>query len=558
MHIKRVRGNLKAGADVEIGPKTLIVGPNGSGKSTIVNIIELALTSRAGDIAGRTDVAREVDVMQLAKDGAELLKAEAEFDNGAIASYSVEGTTAKAKKAVAQRGGEVGHADVLPIRVLREALLGSPETARKFLIGKVGGDVTPEDVATMLPEQFRGHWDTFCGLQASGTRDVATLLPKAIESAGARAREAAGEAKTAREAQKLVSGGRAAPPSASEIQSVRREIDSLQQALESIAARRDRDGRLVRVAGDIAKAETELDGIERAIADKTKVERTLFAQLKPFGPEVRPALQCMQASVLHGECLVCGGKPPTEAEVREIESAVQQNDAAGAEHRRVRAELEKLEAQKKRLIEHATELVAEEDRLRAIDGLPVDPALEGDVRARLDTAQNKLVELRAAQGAWDAVQKAEAKAIDSERIAGEWAGFKEACEKAMAMTLDKALGAFVQKVQAGLPKGDVFDLRLRDGEREVVKFGLVRGGQLHTALSGAEWARVMAAMAGACVPAGKYAILIPEERAFDASTLAAVMRALESSPHQVVLTSPTAPKTTPKGWTVVRRGEAIG
>ena len=32
--IKHVRTNAKVGADVELGPKTLIIGRNGSGKST--------------------------------------------------------------------------------------------------------------------------------------------------------------------------------------------------------------------------------------------------------------------------------------------------------------------------------------------------------------------------------------------------------------------------------------------------------------------------------------------------------------------------------------------
>ena len=63
MYIAKLKGNVKAGVDVEIGAKTLIVGPNGSGKSSIVNAIELALTARAGDVAGRVDVGREADVM---------------------------------------------------------------------------------------------------------------------------------------------------------------------------------------------------------------------------------------------------------------------------------------------------------------------------------------------------------------------------------------------------------------------------------------------------------------------------------------------------------------
>ena len=125
----------------------------------------------------------------------------------------------------------------------------------------------------------------------------------------------------------------------------------------------------------------------------------------------------------------------------------------------------------------------------------------------------------------------------------------------MASTIDQSLAAFVAKVQSFLPKTDTFGMKLRDGEREVVSFGLVRDGFLHTALSGAEWARVVAAMSSACVPAGKYACIVPEERAFDPETLRDVMAALSACHHQVILTSPVKPKKVPQGWVVVERGE---
>ena len=65
----------------------------------------------------------------------------------------------------------------------------------------------------------------------------------------------------------------------------------------------------------------------------------------------------------------------------------------------------------------------------------------------------------------------------------------------------------------------------------------------------------MAAMSSACVPAGRYAVVVPEERAFDPATLRDVMAALSGCPHQVILTSPVGPESVPAGWTVVERGE---
>ena len=104
-----------------------------------------------------------------------------------------------------------------------------------------------------------------------------------------------------------------------------------------------------------------------------------------------------------------------------------------------------------------------------------------------------------------------------------------------------------------LPGTDNFDVLLQAGDRDVVQFGLMNGETMHTALSGAEWARVTAAMASAAVPAGQFAVIIPEERAFDPETLKDVMEAMTSCPHQVIITSPIAPKRAPKGWTVIKR-----
>ena len=151
MGIRKVTSNLKLGCDVVIGDKTVIVGPNGSGKSTIVNAIELALTGRASDIAGRTEVAREADLLSLAPAGAKQVYAEVEFDGGETARYAAEGTTAKAKKAVVARPDFVVPEAALPLRTLREALLGSATTARKYLLSKVSGGTDRSDVRALLP-----------------------------------------------------------------------------------------------------------------------------------------------------------------------------------------------------------------------------------------------------------------------------------------------------------------------------------------------------------------------------------------------------------------------
>ena len=174
----------------------------------------------------------------------------------------------------------------------------------------------------------------------------------------------------------------------------------------------------------------------------------------------------------------------------------------------------------------------------------------------VDAAQTDLDDLKAARDAQATVQRAQGIAVTQDKASQSYSQLKEACASALAALMTRAIESFVAKVQAFLPSTDVFGLRLRDGEREVMQYGLVRGGMIHSALSGAEWARVTMAMASACVPAGQYACLIPEERAFDPRTLRSVMEAMSNSPHQVILTSPVEPESIPAGWTVVRKSRA--
>jgi hypothetical protein len=82
---------------------------------------------------------------------------------------------------------------------------------------------------------------------------------------------------------------------------------------------------------------------------------------------------------------------------------------------------------------------------------------------------------------------------------------------------------------------------------------------LHGALSGAEWARVTAALALTTCPESPVpAVICPEERAFDSQTLAEVLEAFsigvtgmgEEAP-QIIVTSPVRPDPMPTGWTVI-------
>lgn len=548
MFIQKAKGNVKKGADVELGHKTLIVGPNGSGKSTIVNIVELALTNRAGDIAGRVDIAREADVMSLSTNGAAELEAVVTFDDGMVAAYRTSGSTAKAKKATGDKPSCAQHEDVLPIRTLREALLGSPQTARKFLLGKVGGNTTISDIEELIPEPLRAHFKECMPANVS----IADGLVAAVEYAAKQARDHTAAAKTAREAGKLVSGGRGAPPSDADLKAAKQKLDAARTAHQEAVARE-------RAAEQLAAAEAAVQKIDQEsmqiVSELTAATKKLDGTPVPkaLHPSIPAILTTMVESHAEGECLCCGGKAPEKSSIEDVTAAIAATEHAASSYNTAKSAVVALEARAKAVLEILDATEAKRDALKLKLG---ETGIDSETAANtVEHLEKDYLNLRAARDAWASVQKAESTALDADRQALEWKGLKESLEGAMALTLDKSLSAFIESVQAHLPAADKFDLKMRDGEREVVQFGLVRDGKLHTALSGAEWARVMAAMSSACVPAGRYACVIPEERAFDPGTLKDVMAALTDCPHQVILTSPVKPRSIPKGWTVIERGE---
>jgi energy-coupling factor transporter ATP-binding protein EcfA2 len=552
MHITHVKTNAKVGADTEIGEKTLIVGRNGSGKSTIINAVELALTSRVSDIAGRTDVAREADVMQLAPPATPLF-AEISFDDGKHASYIVEGSTAKAKKAAVSRPDYVGHDEVLPIRTLKEAVLGSPQTARKYLLSKVAGAVTREDVAELMDPSVRESWTKAVALVPESV-PAPDALVTVMERAASSQREASSTAKTQREVAKSVGGGRAAPPSRQELDAAKKEQDAARAAWQVATASQGSADRK-------AKLEAALD-VEAKKAEAALTEAAMLAAKVANLPEIAPphavfphVCEVLKTSMDEGACLACGNEDTTQMPeaLKAVESLLKDYQKASAERTKLMTEAKSAQFKADALIESVERLEAQlgESSAPADAGLSVEEA-----KTALDAAEKRLMDLKVVADAWASAKKAEAAATEAEAQAEGWKSLKAACEEAVAVVLHQALTAFIAKVQANLPEGDTFDLRLKDGDREVVQFGLVRDGHLHTALSGAEWARVMAAMAEACVPEGRFAVLVPEERAFDPETLGEVLAAFGATKHQVIIASPVKPKKTPKGWTVITRGVA--
>lgn len=549
MRITKVEGNVKKGFDGEIGAKTLVVGPNGSGKSTIVNIVELALTGRAGDIAGR-DVAREVDVMSLAANGTSELRSQVTFDDGMVAAYYTSGSTAKAKKATGDKPPDRCHEDVLPIRTVSEALLASPATARKFLLAKMGGGLTRDSGA---PDERRDLFDILMRVVPTSFTPAEALVA-VLEKAGEKSREAAAAAKAAKTASSFVTQGAAAPPSKDEIATALREMEEAQKLYQS-ALRSNEPKPLDELVEKHDALLKESDYLVEKYQQVVESLERLQAPQAPLHPKIHEIVTVAKESSKAGACLVCG----TEVDgslvdtIREVEEQIADSILAWKQKNELEVEQSSLMRQAARLSKEI-DAIWDEKTKREAEGEQeaVDPV---PLQIAYDAARQRYTDLTVQANSWESSRKAKAQEQEAEEESKVWKKLKDDLEDKIALLLEVARTKFILRVQSYLPATDRFDLRLKDGDREVVQFGLVREGHLHTALSGAEWARVIAALSSACVPDGKYACIIPEERAFDAVTLGKVMRALGESPHQVILTSPVAPKSPPKDWVIIRRGE---
>src|SRR3990170_4964685 len=144
--VDKVESSIKGGVKAKLGRKTLVLGANGLGKSAIVNAVELAGTGKASDVAGRSVLAKDADLFMLAPPGADHVSARAHLSEGAgMAAWEL-------KKG--HRAKRTGPEIAFPLRGVEEALLGSAETARKWVL-QHGTPFSWSDVIMLVPASLQ-------------------------------------------------------------------------------------------------------------------------------------------------------------------------------------------------------------------------------------------------------------------------------------------------------------------------------------------------------------------------------------------------------------------
>lgn len=581
-HIVKVTTNLKGESKpINIGQRTLLIGPNGSGKSRIWQAIEFALTARVGDIAGRDEVSRPADLLALMPGREGTLTSSVVFDDGDVAACKIRSKAAgSATRPIHTHSPTFDKARVLPLRRLKDATLGAPDKARQFFLAEAVGATTHKDVLALIPKPFHRDYAKVAGYTIfadllNDEREPAALLVTVKDTAHQRVLKAKRELKAdeAILSQSGAHGGvyptdeavmqlEAALLAASEAYRTAQNVAIIRaSAIAHNSALGDVSARLALLRAQFTAATEKQTAAHGALG----VAQKALSVLPPENVERRAravAVHVLLQRVLAtgiDDCGLCGTTAVGGLQARaqyltpKLEAIVNDNQRARLTQLVAQFQFKiRTAAQELASIRQRYETASNHDLMDVPDATDPEPFNAEHARLTKEHA-----ELHASRRIWKSVQDARNRVSRGKEHRDYWARVEDACSSAIGDLLTTAIANFSARVNRFLPEGDSFGLVLHEGAREVVQFGLWRQGPmdarvLHTALSGAEWARVTAALACALTRDGEFAIVCPEERAYDPKTLRAVMVALSDTPCQVILCSPvTFRGRKPKGWDVI-------
>ena len=559
-----VEGNLKGGVSCTLGRKTLIIGPTGSGKSAVPNALELALSGRVSDVRGRQEVAREIDLMELAPGRKGELLARAVLSDGSEAVWRAGGKSKKARHTYPEV--IVDPATVFPLRPVHEAIVGSVETARKFFLQYAVGAITDADVLARIPASSHNYYKRAALATTLSSATAVDRLLAALEHAKKEGRAAEARAKAADGVSAETAQGLPTLPTESEEKALRDQMRDAEKALADLRGAQAAVEALQGVAEKIqaAKQRHATATFHCSQAEQALVEARAVLAAMPVPPSLDLDVQAVVAAIrAHAsghlsQCLVCesprdagyfaeratkleGWLKSVAAQAQGYEDAKTRVAMAAATREHAQEEIKNAESA-------LGALLAASGALTTVPAAEVVASAEAEV-ARLREAMRRVDIVKAS---WESARKAKDSAESERTAATEWKKLAEACVGAIAQLLDTGVASFIARVQRALPHSTIFDLTLRDGARAVFQFGLKRDGVLHTALSGGEWSMVTAAIAAACrPPAGKLSVVIPEDRGLDRMTLRAALDAFSALDSQVIVASPIEPVSVPAGWHVV-------
>ena len=422
------------------------------------------------------------------------LWAEVTFNDGTVGAWKTKGSRETAKRASWSRPHFVDEKRVFPLRGLKAALTGSPEGLRTFLMG------------VLSVREPKLH-------TAMEVRD----------SAAEKSRRFAAEATAARKNVEAQSAGLGPEPTAASIAALKSKLDATMKQLDQV---------LLEVVAPPKPAPRSAPAVASDAVERARI----------FLPIVKAAIS------RGGDCPMCSTSNREGLEATAKRLAKRLADAAAV----ARTPAEEEEADNAAAVDSGAATLAEIQALRAE---------EARLRTALIQAQNLALRWSTIRKSREVLEQLDANHETAKKTASDT---KEAARALLAA----ATTEFEEEVTRALGSagGERFRIVFAYGDREVVQVGLDMAGwgedapltQFRSELSGAEWARVSAAMAVVLGDAN-FSVVVPEDRAWDPKTLARfLVRAGRKcgENQQIIVTTTTAPVSLPANWTLIRLGEA--
>jgi hypothetical protein len=517
IYLQRVKSSLKNGVDVQLGPRTVLVGANGAGKTAIIQACELATGGHVSDMEGRDRVKNSQALARLFPPDVRLY-AQVVLSDGTPFVWEM--------KPGAEPGSFKQPELVAPLTVrwplqeLSATLGGEQGTVKAWLEAQVIGSLAVEDVLGALPVAL--HPVVKSLMRTSGQSDFLSLAKAAKDEAKSLRSNATRKEKTIEQ----MTQGIPTPLLASERERLEKELSGLGDV--AMISREDYDALLAGAGELAARYATCMNQIGALPEDDPEIARAIrglyvandliLEHRANFGPEA--------------ECKVCGSALTVAAQAARIEAALSTSLKPFSDLLETRIRLEKEAKLLHTAIASATEKLRD-----AVVGSSKERVSELNRLLALDTSARK---------AWENDQAARIEVNTARKRATALVEVGEALEATGEALLSRRKSEFEERVSTFLPTGDVLGVDL-----DSARVGLLRGGNLHSALSGAEWSRVLLALAAATVGGGSTpCVLVPADRSWDRDTLTSVMAALSGSSAQIILMSTVMPDPV-EGWSLV-------
>jgi len=554
MYVNKVRSNVKKGVELDLHRRTLIIGPNGAGKSSLINSLELALGGFASDVLGKGIVKQASDLMNLSHDGKKLeSEVEVITDSSGTAATCTWSTTATSRsvKRPIHKTPITAH---FPFIEVEENLVGSAEKVRKWILAHVSEATEREVILETLRKGVRDNYSKVADALKSSKPHLSEidLVLEVGQQQAAFAREKKKEIKVLDNSAQGWAASLGAKPTEEELAESLKEEQEAFKAFSDFKAQHESSVKITsaRIGAVLSQAKRLASSLQEKEAKKTKLDPLNIQDLTESEQKLRTVGVYLKGIVDHAPnrhtCPVCYREVDLDVKRQQLEAAFKVLE----DKHKIASLYSDLKGQIQALRQQTVETMEEWKRLSSSQAKEeVVAQLEALEKVHTE-ALEKRINLQHTERGWKELEDLQARLEERQKEEKNARALATQCKSACKKLLSKCVSDFSEKVSAFLPEGDTFELRT-DSAGEKCSFGLVRDGKHLTALSGAEWVRVVLAISCVTSSSDSFNVFIPRERAIDDENLKLMMEALKDAPGQVILTALAPLEEYPADWMVI-------